>query len=99
MRQTPPQALFSLAAKGEIIFDPGGFAAENENAVGERSSISKVMRDGDQGRAMRFGERANVAAQRRARFAIEGRERLVEQQYRRLANERTCQRDTLLLAA
>ena len=72
---------------------------EHADAVGERGSILVVVRDDDRRQAARSQVLTKLGADVRACLRIERAERLVQKQDRRLARERSCERDALALAA
>ena len=73
--------------------------AHHENPVGERERFVDVMRHDQHARLMQRDEFLDEAVHPDASERIEGREGLVEQQQRRVVNERARQRHPLRLTA
>ena len=72
---------------------------DDADAVGQRGRVLEVVRD-EQRRQPQLGQQlGELAADDVARVRVERRERLVEQEHRRVARERPRERDPLPLAA
>ncbi len=72
---------------------------DHAHPVGERGRVLEVVRDEERRQPQLGEELGELAANDPARVGVERRERLVEQQHRRVARERPRQRDPLALAA
>jgi hypothetical protein len=79
------------------LLDAAG--AEHDDAVGHRHRLDLVVRHVDHRRREPPMQRADLVAHRDAKLGIEVRQRLVEEEDRRLANDRATDRDALPLAA
>ncbi len=89
-------ALINLPGRAGL-FDPS--RAHHREPVRERQRFELVVGDIYERAAGAPLERLELAAQRTAQTCVEIRERFVEQHDARLANQCSCQRDALALAA
>ena len=71
----------------------------DDDAVGEAVGLGEVVGDHDGGGGDLAQQRAQLVAQRQSSRGVEGGERLVQQQERRLDGQRAPERDALALAA
>ena len=71
----------------------------DDDLVADRHRLVLVVRDVGDGQAEALLQAADLLAHRAAQARVEVRERLVEQQHRRLEDQRARERDALLLAA
>ena len=71
----------------------------DDDAVAHGHRLDLVVRDVDRGRADALLELLELLARRRAQLGVEVRQRLVEQEDGRLADDRARERDSLALAA
>ena len=74
-------------------------AVEHDDPLAEREDLAMRVRDVENRDAVRLVPGAQVVHDARLRDVIERRQRLVEQQDRRIGDERSRQRHTLTLAA
>ena len=74
-------------------------AGHDRDPVGHRQRLLLVVRDVDEGDPELLLDRLQLDLERLAELRVERAERLVEQQHRRLEDERPRERDPLLLAA
>ena len=72
---------------------------QSEPMFGQALGIFRIVRDVDRWPRNLGGERANQTIQGLARFSIDGRKRLVQQENRRLARQGPRNREPLLLAS
>ena len=79
------------------LLEPAG--VHDADPVGDGERLLLVVGDEQRGRADVELDPADLVAQLDPHLGVEGRQRLVEQQHRRLDGERPGQRDPLLLAA
>ena len=73
--------------------------AHDDDAVGHRHRLDLVVRDVDRRGAEALVQRADLGAHRHAELGVEVRERLVEEEDRRVAHDGAAHRDALALAA
>ena len=74
-------------------------AVDDADAVGERLRLREIVRDEDDRDLERAAQARQLLLQRLARHAVDGGERLIEQQHLGIAGERAGKRDALALAA
>src|SRR5215207_8911541 len=74
-------------------------AVHDHDLVGQRHGLDLVMRNVDNGGTEPLMDALDLDAQLRAQRGIEVRQRLVEQEYLRLAHQRPPHRDALALTA
>ena len=91
-----PRPLVELARRADLRHLA---ALHDDDAVAHRHRLLLVVRHVGDGQAEALLQAADLLAHRAAQAGIEVRERLVEQQHRRLEDERARERDALLLAA
>ena len=72
---------------------------EQQDAVGDRHRLGLVVRDVQRGQSERDDQLAQPGARFLAQLGVEVRQRLVEQDDRRVVDQRARDRDALLLAA
>ena len=85
-----------LVGGAELLDDAG---VHHREPVGQRQRLDLVVGDDDGGVAELALQHLQLAAHPLARRGVEVAQRLVEQQHRRVADQRAGQRDPLLLAA
>ena len=74
-------------------------AAQHHDLVGHRHRLDLVVRDVDHRRPQALVQRGDLRAHLHAQLGVEVRQRLVEQEDRRLAHDRAADRHALPLAA
>ena len=91
-----PRLLVELRRAAELL-DPA--RVHDRDPVRHRHRLLLVVRDVDEGNADVVLDRLQLELHLLAELQVEGSQRLVEQEHTRLVDERTCERDALLLAA
>jgi hypothetical protein len=71
----------------------------DDDPIGQSQSLGLVVGDINHGRPEPMVQKLDLTAHRRAEFGIEVRERLVEKEDFRIADDRAAHRDPLALAA
>ena len=83
----------------DLVDDAAGPPAHHQHAVGQRHGFQQVVGDEQRGLAGALERLRQIALQHDAGLRVDRRERLVEQQHRRIDRERARQRHALAHAA
>ena len=83
----------------DLVDDAAGPPAHHQHAVGQRHRLEQIVGDQQRGLAGALERLRQLALQHHAGLRVDRRERLVEQQHRRIDRERARQRHALAHAA